>query len=118
MIQAWMVQYSHYGVNRSSFGIVSPVNQALNSCVNQRARAHRTRLNCSKQVAATQTVIAKRRASFTKGNDFGVRAGVVAGNYPIPSTPDNPSCMNHYRADRNFARFQRALAGAKRFFHP
>jgi hypothetical protein len=118
MIQAWMVQHSHYGLNRSSFGIVSPVNQALNSRVNQRARAHRTRLNCSKEVTTSQAVIAKRHSSFTKRENFGMGAGIVAGNNAIPTAPDDPPCMDYDRAYRHLAYFQGALGAAQCLFHP
>src|SRR6185312_10716961 len=70
MVQLWVVQHLHYGMDRTSFWIIRTVNQTFNSSMHKRASAHSARFNCSKQLTAAQAVIANRPGGFAQRHDL------------------------------------------------
>ena len=113
-----MVQNVHYGMHSTGFGVVRAVNQPPNPRVHQRACAHSTRLNCSKQLTVAQTMIADAGSSLAQGDHFCVGSGIGGGEVTVEPATDDFSLMDHNRADRDFTGLQSALRRTERFLHP
>ena len=60
-------------MDRTSLGIIGPVNQAFDAGVYRRPRAHRARFNCSKQLAVSQTMVTDVCTGFAQGDDFAAK---------------------------------------------
>jgi hypothetical protein len=118
VIQARVIQHMDDGTYRARLRIIRAVDQSPDARMNQRSRAHRARLNCSKQVAVPQTMVADRGACLAQRNDFRMRRWVAIGNVPVESAADNLTLMYDHRADRDFAHFESALRRAQGFLHP
>jgi len=118
MIQARVVQHLHHRMDGPRFRVVRPVHYALDPGMHQGSCAHRARLNCSKELAVSQTVVTQVRASLAKGNDFSVGRGIGVGKIAIPASADDLASMDHDSTHGNFARFQRALGRTEGLFHP
>ena len=73
-------------VERARLGIARAVDRTLVAGMQQGVRTHRSRLNCSKQSAVFQTVVADGGALLAQGEDFGVHGGVgiVAVDVAVP----------------------------------
>ena len=113
-----MIQHMNDGVYRPRLRIIRAVDQSPDARMNQRSRAHRARLNCSKQVAVPQTMVADRSACLPQRNHFRMRRWVAIGNVPIEPAADKLTFMHDYSPDWNFANFERALRRAQGFLHP
>ena len=85
--------------------------------MNQRAGAHRAWLNCSKQFAAFQAVVADRGTRFAQRNDLSVGRRVRVAEIAVAAATDDLAITNHDGADRNFPRFKRTLGRSKSFLH-
>ena len=118
MIQARVVQHLHHRMDGPCFRVVRPVHYALYPGMYQSACAHRARLNCSKELAVSQTVVTQVRTRLAKGDDFSVGRGIGVGKIAIPASADDLARMDHDSTHGNFARFQRALGRAQGFLHP
>jgi hypothetical protein len=105
-------------MDRSGLGVVRAVYQAADAGVNERARAHGARFNCSKEVAVAEAVVTEVLTSFAERDDLGVGGGVVVGEVAIPSAADDAIAMNDDGSDGHLARVERALGGAQGFLHP
>ena len=86
----------------------------MNGC----SRAHGARLNCSKQIAASETVITEVPSGLAKRDDFGVGGRVVVGEVAIPSAADDAAVADYDRPYGNFAGFEGALGAAQSLLHP
>lgn len=100
------------------FGIVGAVHQAADAGMNQRARAHGARLNCSKQLAVAQTVVTDVDTGVTQGDDLGMGGGIVVREIAIPSATDDLVFTDYNRAYRHFSHLQCSLGAAEGLFHP
>ena len=109
MVQARVVYHVHYRVYGAGFGVVRAVNQAPNAGLQQRSRAHRARLNCSKQFAVSQAMIADRGTSFAQRVDLRVGRRIDVSDVAIKSAANDLAVVNDDRSDWNFSGFQRAL---------
>jgi len=118
MVRAWVVHDLHHRVHGAGFGVVRAVNQAPNAGVNQRARAHRARLNCSKQIAVSQAMVADRGTRFAQGNHLGVSGRVGIGDVAIESMANDLAIVNDHCADGDFSGLKRTLRGTQGFLHP
>lgn len=118
MVQFRMVQYLHYGMNRTSFWIVSAINQALDPRVYECASAHRTRFNCSKELAVAQAMITNVFTGIAKRYHFRVGGWIGISEVGIPSAANDFILTDDDCADGNFSGFERALRATKSFFHP
>src|SRR4029077_6158238 len=97
MVQLRVVEYLHHRVDRTSLGIVGAIHQPLDTRVNQGSRAHGARLNCSKQITVSQSMVAQDGARFTQGSDLGVRSWVSARQVAIPPLCDHTAFANQDR---------------------
>jgi hypothetical protein len=113
-----VVQYFHDRMNRSGFGVIRSVHQAFQAGMDGRAGTHGARLNCNKQLAVSQTMVAQLSTSLAQGDDFRVGSGVGVGQIPIPALANNFARVNDDGAHGNFTRFERTMRGAEGFFHP
>ena len=118
MVRGGVVNYGQDRMNGSCFGIIRSVHQAADAGMKQRTRAHGARLNCSKQFAAAQTMVAEDLTGRAQGDDFGMGGGIVVGQVAIVALRDDAAVADDDRADRHFAGFERTLGSAKGFFHP
>lgn len=117
MVQSRMIHDLHHRVHRARLGVISAVNQAPDPRVDQSAGAHGARLNCSKQVALTQTVIPQQRARLPESDDLGVSRRIVSTQVLIPSSANHLPRVYYDGADRHLAGQQRLLGAAQGFFH-
>lgn len=97
--------------------VICAVDQAFEPGLDQRAGAHSAWLNCNKQFAVLQAMIAKIGTGFTQGDDLGVSAGVGISKVAVAAASDDLAAAHHDRSYRNFSRFQRSLGGTKSFLH-
>jgi hypothetical protein len=118
VIQLGMVQHFHHRMDGASFWVVRSIHQAFQPGMHQGARAHRTRLNCGKELTVSQAVVPQIGTGLAKGDDFGVSGRVGVGEVAIPASADDLACANHDRAHGDLACFQCALCGAESLFHP
>ena len=100
------------------FWIVRAKNQPPNAGVHHRSRAHCTRLNCNKQLAVTQAMIAECRPRFTQRYYLGVSGWIGVFDIPIKAASNHLTLMNDNCPDRNFTRFECPLRQAQGFLHP
>jgi ribosomal protein L27 len=80
--------------------------------VNQSPGAHGAWLNCNKQLALAQPVVAQRGTRLTKGVNLGVGRGVRVRDITIPSACNHASFMHDHSPNRDFSSIQRTLSGA------
>ena len=113
-----MIQHLHHRMNGAGFGIVRPINQALDPGMHQGAGAHGARFNCNKQLALSQTMVTNGSTRFTQRNNLGVRCRIRILDVPIPSLPHDISVAYDDGSNRNFPHFQRSLCTTKGLFHP
>lgn len=112
MVQLRVIQHLQHRLDRARFGIVRAIYHAFHPRVHQRARAHGTRLNCSKEFAFSQTMVTQTRSSLAEGDDFSVGSRVGVSDVSVPSSADNLSRVNDDCAYGDFASFEGALGGA------
>lgn len=113
-----MIEDLHDRMHRPCFQVVRAVNQPLDTCMHQCSGAHRARFNCSKQFAASKTVVTNGSTGFAQGHDLGMGRGVGVGDIAIPTSSDDASIAHDHGADRNLADFKGALGTTEGFFHP
>ncbi len=99
------------------FGVIRAVDQAFEPRMNQSAGAHGARLNCNKQFAVFQAMVAEGGTGLAQGDDLGVRCGSRSAMLRLPPRPTIFLAHND-RAYRHFAGFQRSLGGPESLFHP
>jgi hypothetical protein len=81
------------------------------------ARTHRARLNCNKQLAVLQTVIAQGGARLTQRDDFCVSGGIGVREIAVSPAADDFSSADDDGPHRNLPGFERVLGGTKSLFH-
>lgn len=96
----------------SGLGVVRAVYESADAGVNERARTHGARLNCSKELAVAETVVTEVLTGFAEGNDFGVSGRVVVGEVAIPAAPDDAIAVHDDGSYRHLPRLQSSLGGA------
>src|ERR1700679_404206 len=96
-------------MDRTRFGIVRAVDQALDAGMQQGARTHGARFNCSKQLAVSKTVVAEGGARLAQGDDFRVGGGFEVVDVAVPSSTDDASLADDNCADRHLSGLARAL---------
>jgi hypothetical protein len=112
-----MIQNLHHRTYSARLRVIGAVNQALQPGMYQGAGAHRARLNCSKQLAAFQAMVAEGGTGLAQGDDLGVGGGIGIGDVAVAAASYDPAFVHHDGADRNFALFKSALGGTKGFLH-
>jgi hypothetical protein len=118
MVQLGVVEHRQYRVDRTCLWVVRAVHQAFQPGVNHGASAHSAWFDCSKQLAVSQTMIAEGGTGFPQSNDLRVRSGIGIGQVPVPTAADELSGGDDNGSHGHLPGFQRALRGAKGFFHP
>src|SRR5438552_17735991 len=109
MIQLRVIQYLQNGMNGTRLRIVRPINQTLNAGMNERARAHGTRFNCSKKCTVAQTVVTDVSAGIPQRDDLCVGRGITVRNVAIPSPADYLSVTADHRSNWPISHFQGTL---------
>jgi hypothetical protein len=118
MIQAGVIDHLENRMDGSSLWVVGTIHQAAEASMHGRSRAHRARLNCSKQFAVAEPMIPQASSRLAQGHDFGMCGGVVIAEVAIPSPSYDASFAHHDGSNRHLACLQCALRAAKGFFHP
>ena len=118
MIQLRMIHYLHHRMYGARFGIVRAIDQAFDPRMHQRARTHRARFNCNKQLTGFQTVIPYGSTRFSKRKDLGMSGRVGVCDVPVPSASNNVSVAHDHSPYRDLSRFQSALRRTQRLLHP
>lgn len=118
MIQLRMIQNLQNRPDRAGFRIVRTIDEPFDSSVHHRSGTHRTRFNCNKQLAVSQTVVTKECGSFAQRDDFGVCSRIGVGDVPIETAAHDFALKNNDGSDGNFADLERALGAPERFVHP
>jgi hypothetical protein len=118
MIQTGMIHHLQYRMDGARLRILGAIHQAADAGMNCRSRAHRARLNCSKQLAVDEPVITGVLSRFAQRHDFSMGGWIAVGEVPIPSPSNHSTIANHDRSHRHFARLQGALSAAQGFLHP
>jgi len=117
MVQAGVVQDLHHRMDGARFGVIRAVDQAFEPGVNQSAGAHRARLNCNKQFAVFEAVVAQGGTGLAQGQDLGVSCGIAIGKVAVAAAAYYFSAADHDGAYRDLSRFERAVSGAQRLLH-
>ena len=118
MVHARVVQDSNHRMHGARLGVVRTINEAPNPRVDERSGAHRARLNCSKQLAVAQAMIADRGSCLAERDDFGVGRGIGVREIAIVSAANDLAAVNDYCTDGDFSGLKRSLRGTKGFLHP
>jgi hypothetical protein len=105
-------------MNSASLRVFRAVNQAFQPGMDQRARTHRARFNCSKQFTVAETVVTNGSTSLAQGNDLGVGSGIAVSKIAVPAAADNASATDHDCAHRDLSCLKGTLGSAQGFFHP
>jgi hypothetical protein len=63
-------------------------------------------------------VIPQVLPGLAQRDDFGMGGGIVLAQIAIAPMSHHPAFKHNHGANRDFAGFERALSGSKRFFHP
>jgi hypothetical protein len=117
MIHLRMIQHLQNRMHSTRLGVIRAVYQAADPGMNERARAHGTRFNCSKQFTVPKAMITDSSASLAERDHFSVGSGIVVVEIPIPTSAYNLAFADDDRSHRHFSHFQSALRAAQGFFH-
>jgi hypothetical protein len=118
MVQLGVVYHLQNRLDGSRLGVGRSVNQAADSGMNCRSRAHGARFNCSKEVAADETMVSNGSSGFAERDDFGMRAWVFVEDIAIPPSSYDVAVADDYGSDGHVSGLERALGTAQRFVHP
>ena len=105
-------------MDRSRFRIIRTVYQSFEASMNQGACAHGARLNGSKQLAVSHTVVAEVCPSFAKSDDFRVSRGIAVSEVAVPAATDDLAATDDDRTYRNLSRVERPSRSPESLFHP
>jgi len=105
VIQSGVVQHMHDGMHRSSLGVFGAVNQATDTGMHHRSRAHGTRLNSHEHIALRQAMIPHGYSGLAQGNHFRMSSRIGVGEVAIETPANDSSLMDDDRANRHFTSF-------------
>ena len=109
MIQAGVIGHLQNRMDGSCFRVIGTIHQAADAGMNGCSRAHRARLNCSKQFAVAETVITEVSSGLAQGHDFRVGGGIEGGEVLIPASSNYAAGADDDCSYGHFVRLQRAL---------
>jgi hypothetical protein len=112
MIQAGVIHYLQNRVYCTCLWIIRTINQASQPGMHGCSRAHRARLNCSKQFAVAKPVITEVSSGFAQSHNFGMGGGIGVRKIPIPTSSNDPSRGYDHGSDWHFACVEGALGTA------
>jgi len=103
VIQRRHLEKINYAARRAGSRICATENHAPNSCMHQRACAHRAWLLGHVEIAVNQSPIANSCLSLRQRQHFRMRRSVLEQLHLIMGAANNFSCKDNNRADRNLA---------------
>jgi hypothetical protein len=118
VIQLGVVEQAENGTNGSGFRVIRAIHQAADAGMNQSPGAHRARFNCSKQLAASQAMVAKNGTGSAQGHDFSMRGRIVVDQIAVPALADQLAIEHNHRTDGDLSHLEPALCGGEGFLHP
>ena len=77
------------------------VDQTSNTCLDQSARAHRTRFDRRVNINACKPVITEFTGGLAQGDDFRVRSGIAVGAGAVSGDGDELIAADNASADRH-----------------
>ena len=95
MIQAGVIDHLQHRMDGACFRIFRSVHETRDTGMNCGSRAHRARLNCSKQFAVAKAVITEVSSGLAQGDNFGVRGGIGIGQVAVPASPDDAAGVDN-----------------------
>jgi hypothetical protein len=113
-----MVDHLEHRADRARFGIVRAIYETLDTGMHQRASAHCTRFNCSKQGAVAQAVVAEGGSGVAERYDLGMRRRIVCPDVLVPSAAYDLAFEDDDSANWNLSGIEGALGGTEGFLHP
>src|SRR5262245_18265959 len=105
VIEYVRLQKVEYGYRSPSGGIRATENYTSDSCVDERACAHRTRLLSHVKIAVGQAPIANSGFGLSYRKHFGVSSGILEQFNLVIGAPNDFSRAHHNRTDRYFVGF-------------
>src|SRR5574338_521128 len=118
MIQKLSVANAKATLNCPRTFIGSTVNQTSHSCLNQRSRTHRTRLNRRINIYAGEPVIPELTGGFAESNDFSVGCGIAVGACAVSANGDEFVFPYDARTDGHFTHCLCFASDSQRVPHP
>jgi len=112
MIQTGVIHHLQNRMDGACLRVIGTVHQAADAGMHCRSRAHGARLNCSKQFAVDESVIADVSSRFAQRHDFSMSGWIVVEEIAIPSTSNHAPFANNNRSHRHFARLECAPGAA------
>ena len=112
MIELGMIQDLQHGMDGTSLGICSSVNQTANSRVRDGAGAHGARLDRDVEIAIEESIVADGLSGFAQREDFGMSGGIVRTEGTIAAATDHPTLVNDDGSHRHFAKRESASSFA------
>jgi hypothetical protein len=112
VVQERMIHDLHDWMHSARFGIIGTIHQPPDSGMHHRPGAHSARLNCSKQLAFTQTVVTYRGTGLAQGDDLGVGGGIGIDEVAVPASSYDLSAAHDDGAHGNFSNLLRPLGAA------
>ena len=109
MIQLRMVHHLQNRIHRACFGVVSPINEPPKARLDHSPSAHRTRLNCNKQLTVSKPVVTNETTGLSQRNDFSMRGWIIVPNIAVPSARNHAAVTDHYCSHRHLTFFQGPL---------
>src|SRR5713226_8625087 len=103
MVQTRMGENFKARANGATFGIVSAVDEARDSGLNNGASAHTAGLDGHVERRIREAVVAEKAGRFTKSGNFRMRRWVAVTNRAIPGASEYLAVMNKHSADGDFA---------------
>ena len=89
-----------------------------NPRMNQRARAHETRLDGSVERGPRHPVVAQLTRRLAKSEHLGMRGGISGTDQLVEASTNNPALVNHDRPNGHLTTLQRTFSLMERLTHP
>ena len=109
MIERRRVENLHASPNRSALGLIRAINEASNSGLHKRARAHGARLDGHVERRASEAIVARLSRGLAQRHDFCMSRRVAIGNRAIARSGHNPIPEHNNCANGNFSAKRRSL---------
>lgn len=117
MVKRVMIRNAKDAFNTARFAVGGAVDKPLDAAVDDRARAHRTRLDRDVERAVGKPPALQVFASFPQRDHFRVRGGVGNGFAQVVTAADHLAVTHDNGADRNFPDGRGAIRERQRLAH-
>ncbi len=106
VVVAWVVEDVECAAAGACFGVCGGVDEVCDACMDDGHGAHQAGFQGDVEGAARHAMVAQLVAGGAQCHDFGVCAGVVAGDVVVPSfAEEGPFGADEHGADGDFIEF-------------